>query len=122
MEKAGGGNGVADDINNVGQAGYSIDNETSFSKEGVKKTITVSYSSNNKTKSTEYNVYVVSEAPSIVNSVVQVAVNKDYEGDVGTVVDGFNTFTTIQQALDYLECYKTTIDGKIGRASCRERV
>lgn len=49
------------------------------------------------------NVYVVDAEFAIVNDVYQVRVDKTYEGNVGTVVDGYNVFITVQQALDFLE-------------------
>ena len=91
---------------------YTIDNETSFSAEGVKKTIKVSYTTNNITKDASYNVYVVTEEPSIINNVVQVVVDQKFSGTIGTIINGYNTFTSIQQALDFLNCYQSKIDGK----------
>ncbi|MGM9970299.1 MAG: pectinesterase family protein [Anaeroplasma sp.] len=84
---------------------YTIDNETSFVVEGAQKTITVSYTTNEKTKSSSYNVYVVAATPSVVADTVQVAVNPNYVGEIGAVVDGYNTFTSIQQALDFLNIF-----------------
>ncbi len=71
-----------------------------------KKTLTVKYlgSVSGETALTaSFDVYVVDTEPSVVNGVYQVRVDKTYEGTVGAVVDGYNTFTTIQQALDFLE-------------------
>ena len=48
-------------------------------------------------------VYVVDTAPSIVEDTYKVKVDKDYTGVIGAVVDGYNTFTTVQQALDFLK-------------------
>lgn len=70
-----------------------------------KKTLTVKYlgSVSGETPLTAtVDVYVVDAEPSVVNGVYQVRVNKEYTGVVGAVVDGYNTFTTIQQALDFL--------------------
>ena len=91
---------------------YTIDNETSFSASGVKKTIKVSYTTNGVTKDSTYNVYVVTEKPSVVDNTVQVEVDQNFTGTVGTIINGFNTFTSIQQALDFLNCYKSEIEGK----------
>ena len=84
---------------------YVNDAETSFVAEGAKKTITLSYTTNDKTKTASYSVYLVAAAPSVVDGKVQVAVNQKYEGEVGAVVEGYNTFTSIQQALDFLTIY-----------------
>ncbi|MBQ3253756.1 MAG: InlB B-repeat-containing protein, partial [Acholeplasmatales bacterium] len=84
-------------------ADYVNDNATSFVAEGVEKTITITYTTNDKTVTASYNVYVVTTAPSIVNGVAQVKVDGAYTGEIAAVVDGYNTFNTIQQAVDYLE-------------------
>ena len=84
-------------------ADYANDNATSFVAEGVEKTITITYTTNDKTVTASYNVYVVTTAPSIVNGVAQVKVDGAYTGEIAAVVDGYNTFNTIQQAVDYLE-------------------
>lgn len=66
-----------------------------------KKEITVTYAPNNAVTA-KFDVWVVDTLPSFVNDVVQVKVEKNYDGVVGAVVEGYNMFTTIQQALDYL--------------------
>lgn len=67
------------------------------------KVLTVSYEyETGKSVSATVTVYVVDTAPSIVDEVYMVRVDKTYEGTVGAIVDGYNTFTTIQQALDFL--------------------
>ena len=63
-----------------------------------KQTLTVAYGDITNT----VDVYVVDTAPSEVNGVYQAKVEKSYDGAIGAVVDGYNMFTTIQQALDYL--------------------
>ena len=105
----------------------SFDDATSFTGSEVKRTITVTYTSNGKTKTVSYDVYVVTTAPNVVDNVVQVAVDQKYTGTIGDVVDGFNTFTSIQQALDYLEAYSTAIEGKaitlkIGEGTYKEKL
>ena len=68
------------------------------------KTVTVTYSyGNGKTLTESFVVNVVDDEPSKVNGVVQVKVDQDYEGEIGDVVNNYNMFTTIQQALDYLD-------------------
>ena len=59
------------------------------------KALTISYGDLNAT----IYVYVVDTAIAEGN---QVKVDKAYDGEIGAVVDGYNMFTTIQQALDYL--------------------
>ena len=63
-----------------------------------KQTLTAAYGDITNT----VDVYVVDTAPSEVNGVYQAKVEKSYDGAIGAVVDGYNMFTTIQQALDYL--------------------
>ena len=68
------------------------------------KTVTVTYSyGNGKTLTESFVVNVVDDEPSKVNGVVQVKVDQDYDGEIGDVVNNYNMFTTIQQALDYLD-------------------
>ena len=68
------------------------------------KTITVTYNYGENLKHTEtFDVHVVATAPSKVNDVYQVQVDDDYKGEIGAVVNNYNTFSTVQQALDYLE-------------------
>ncbi len=50
----------------------------------------------------EVTVYVTDAAYSIVDEVYQVKVEKSYDGAIGAIVDGYNMFTTVQQALDFL--------------------
>ena len=62
------------------------------------QTLTVSFGDINAT----VDVHVVDTAPSKVDGAYQAKVDKAYTGAIGAVVDGYNMFTTIQQALDYL--------------------
>ncbi len=78
----------------------TIDNSTFNSNVVGKKTIKVT--ANNTSFEKTFDVYVVGEEPSIVNNIVQLKVDQTYTGIVGTINDGYNTFTSIQQALDYL--------------------
>ena len=55
-----------------------------------------------KSVSAEVTVYVVGADYSIVDGVYQVKVEKSYDGAIGAIVDGYNMFTTVQQALDFL--------------------
>ncbi len=48
------------------------------------------------------SVYVVSVAPEKSGDTYRVYVNKNYQGVIGAASDGYNRFTTVQQALDYL--------------------
>ena len=67
------------------------------------KTLTISYEYEaGKYVTASTNVYVVDTTPSIVDDVYMTRVDKEYTGAIGAVVDGYNSFTTIQQALDYL--------------------
>ncbi len=59
------------------------------------KTLTITYGELTET----IVVYVVDTAIAEGN---QVKVDKAYDGEIGAVVDGYNMFTTIHQALDYL--------------------
>ena len=69
-----------------------------------KKELTVSYNFAGQSVSKALTVYVVDTAPSITqDKIVKVKVNPSYEGEIGAVVEGYNVFTTIQQALDYIE-------------------
>lgn len=67
------------------------------------KVITVSYAYGSQTIEKTFKVHVVDTAPSKVNGVVQTKVDPSYEGAIGAVVEGYNMFTNIQQALDYIE-------------------
>lgn len=66
------------------------------------KTLTVSYVYGTKRTSATLNIHVVDTAPSIVEDSYQVKVDASYTGTIGAVKDGYNMFTTVQQALDFL--------------------
>ena len=66
------------------------------------KTLTVSYAWGDEKVSATLSLHVVDTAPSIVEDVYQVKVDKSYNGVIGAVEGGYNMFTTIQQALDFL--------------------
>ena len=66
------------------------------------KALTVSYVFGEEKVSADAIIHVVDTAPSIVEDAYQVKVDADYEGTIGAVVDGYNMFSTIQQALDFL--------------------
>ncbi len=77
---------------------FSVDDYTieGFdSSEAGKKTLTIS---SNGVEATAV-VYVVDTAIAEGN---QVKVESAYAGEIGAIVDGYNMFTTIQQALDFL--------------------
>jgi len=73
----------------------------SFDTAGSKK-LTVSYVYGTKRVSATIAIHVVDTAPSIVEDVYQVKVDASYDGAIGAVKDGYNMFTTVQQALDFL--------------------
>ena len=67
------------------------------------KEVEVSYEYSEGHKVTcSYTVHVVDVKPSIVEDVYQVKVEQGYVGEIGAVVDGYNMFNTIKQALDFL--------------------
>ena len=73
-----------------------------FSTAGT-KVITISYTYGDDVKvSTTVNVHVVDTAPSLVDNVYQVKVDASYEGAIGAVSGGYNMFTTVEQALNFL--------------------
>lgn len=98
-------------LNAIVEAEYGDKSLTVSAKEGItyseidtstagKKTVTVSY---NNAVSESFDVYVVDTAPSYTEANgYQVKVDQSYTGEIGAVVDNYNMFTTVQQALDYL--------------------
>ena len=62
------------------------------------KVLTISYQG----AIAKVSVYVVDTAPSVVNEVYQVKVDASYKETIGAVSGGYNMFSTIQQALDFL--------------------
>lgn len=72
-----------------------------------KKDVTITYTYANQEISETLTVYVVDAVPSkSQDGVFKTKVDGSYEGTIGGVVNGYNMFTTIQQALDYLEGHK----------------
>ncbi len=63
-----------------------------------KQTLTITYGAVSAT----VDVYVVDTAPSKVGDTYQAKVEKSYTGAIGAVVDGYNMFTTVEQALNFL--------------------
>ena len=82
---------------------YTIDS-SSFNKdvEGT-YTITVSVTIGDITKQESFKVSVVNTSISIINNIAQVKVDKTYTGIIGAIVDNYNMFTSIEEALEYLE-------------------
>ena len=76
----------------------AVDTSTAGKKEVV---VTYEYC-NGSSVSATFTINVVDTAPSIVDGVYQVKVEQEYAGQIGAVVDGYNMFNTIKQALDYL--------------------
>ena len=65
-----------------------------------RKDVTVTY---NGVVSETFPIYVVDTAPAYTEANgYQVKVDQSYTGEIGAVVDNYNMFTTVQQALDYL--------------------
>ncbi len=91
---------------------YTVTSETFDKTKDGTYDAKVSLTLNNKTKEKTYKVHVVTTAPSEVENKVQVRVNPNYEGVIGAIQDGYNQFTTIQQALDYLKNLGSTYDSK----------
>ncbi len=100
-------------VDNYGIAGYNM------TAPGA-KTITISYGNISK----DVTVYVVDTDPSVIDGVYQVMVDKSYTGDIGAVVDGYNMFNTVQQALDFLANAETAAEKvlKIGEGLYTEKL
>ncbi len=79
---------------------YTV-SEVDLSTAGEKE-LTVSYSFGSESISAKTSIHVVDTAPSIVDDAYQVKVDASYTGTIGAVEGGFNMFTTVQQALDFL--------------------
>ncbi len=75
--------------------------EVDLSTAGAKQ-LSVSYVFGESSISANATIHVVDTAPSIVEDVYQVKVDQSYTGAIGAVEDGYNMFTTVQQALDFL--------------------
>ncbi len=80
------------------------------SNKAGKQEVTVVYTySNNLKATTTLTIYVVDTEPAVnEKGEYQAKVDMTYTGVIGEVVDGYNMFTTIQQALDYYS--RTNID------------
>ncbi len=92
------GEGVTKTFANV--SGYTV-SEADLSTAG-KKDLTVSYIFGTESVSATTSIHVVDTAPSIVDDNYQVKVDASYTGTIGAVEGGYNMFSTIQQALDFL--------------------
>ena len=79
---------------------YTI-SEVDLSTAG-KKTVTITYSFNESKIEAAFDIYVVDTEPSIVEDTYQVMVDAAYTGAIGANVDGYNMFTTLEQALNFL--------------------
>ena len=66
------------------------------------KSVSVSYVFGDSSVTESFGIHVVDTAPSIVEDAYQVKVDASYDGVIGAVENGYNMFTTIQQALDFL--------------------
>ena len=75
--------------------------EVDLSTAGAKQ-LSVSYVFGEEKVSENASLYVVDTAPSIVEDAYQVKVDRSYTGTIGAVENGYNMFTTVQQALDFL--------------------
>lgn len=100
------------DNSKVGISNTSL-SVTGFDSSSVgKKTITITYNCEGGTIDTTYDVYVVSQNPSIINDVMQVKVSQSYTGTIGAIVDNYNMFNNINQALDYIRKYESSATNK----------
>lgn len=95
-------NVTTNEVKEVNLTGESQTNGSLNTDSSSTYNVKVNFSINNKTFNANYNVYVVCDEVSIVDNVVQVKVDSSYQGQVGKIVDGYNMFTSIQQALDFL--------------------
>ncbi|MBQ7390675.1 MAG: bacterial Ig-like domain-containing protein [Clostridia bacterium] len=92
----------------LGDKTLSLDVDDSYTVSEVdlstagKKTLTITYSFCESKIEATFDIYVVDAEPSIVEDTYMVKVDKAYTGAIGAVVDGYNVFTTLQQALDFL--------------------
>ncbi len=75
--------------------------EVDLSTAGAKE-LSVSYVFGETGISANATIHVVDTAPSIVEDAYQVKVDQSYTGAIGAVEGGYNMFTTVQQALDFL--------------------
>ena len=66
------------------------------------KSLSISYVFGEERITANASIHVVDTAPSIVEDAYQVMVDQSYTGVIGAVENGYNMFTTVQQALDFL--------------------
>lgn len=90
---------------------YTVESKFNSNVEGT-YAVNVTLSINGKSKDSSYNVHVVSTSPVEINSVLSLKVDKNYKGTIGAALDGYNQFSNIQQALDYIENLGTDYDAK----------
>lgn len=97
---------------------FIVDDNISYSgfdsSTAGKKTVTVTYKTNNKEFKTTYDVYVVDTTPYVdASNNYVVTVDKAYTGVIGAKSDDKgNMFTTISQALEYLNSLNLATDSK----------
>lgn len=91
---------------------YTVECPTFDSTTDGTYAVEVKLTMNNKEKTNSYKVHVVTANPSEVNDVVQVKVDSSYSETIGAISEGYNMFSTIQQALDYLENLGSPYDTK----------
>ncbi len=82
----------------------------SFTTVGT-KTVMINYNKNDVNLSLGIEIYVTDIAPSIVNDIVQIKVDKAYSGTIGEVNNGYNMFKNINQALTYLKNNEVLVSG-----------
>ncbi|MDE7095683.1 MAG: InlB B-repeat-containing protein, partial [Anaeroplasmataceae bacterium] len=92
---------------NASEIVYDANNAFKSNIEGDYE-IVVGVTFNGVTKTDSYDVSVVSATACVNNDVIQLHVDGAYQGNIGADVDGFNTFKTIQQALDFIGTLSTT--------------
>ncbi|MDE5546104.1 MAG: InlB B-repeat-containing protein, partial [Anaeroplasmataceae bacterium] len=80
---------------------YNANNNFNSSTAGDYE-ITVQVTLNNVSKADSYVVSVVDTVACVENNVIQLHVDGAYTGVIGAAENNFNTFKTIQQALDFL--------------------
>ena len=85
-------------IAKTGVTVLDVDTSTPGTKE-----VTVVYTyGESLTVTATFDITVINATPSIVEDVYQVKVDASYTGVLGEIVDGYNMFNTINQALDFL--------------------
>ncbi|MDE6660396.1 MAG: InlB B-repeat-containing protein [Anaeroplasmataceae bacterium] len=97
---------------NATEITYDVNNAFKSNVEGDYE-IVVGVTFNGVTKTDSYDVSVVSATVCVNDDVIQLHVDGAYEGVIGADVEGFNSFKTIQQALDFIGTLSTTeLQGK----------